>query len=200
MVYVHNFVKVVDGDFQAIADFMKSETRDFDFNNLIPMPPSILALIGNISIQSELGYMYWMNRSKIEKYSLIKSIKERGYDLHETLKEGLCRYIAYKDSGHWNVLDWVFAKWGTERNACDVGVRQSDRTIIFKTVWSAPIPIYKALAKKFPTYKISVKYYDEGGEFAGYCDIKDGDVFGEDDDYNNEDEDEEENEDDGEPV
>ena len=42
--YVRNLIRVVDGDFQAVADFMKSEKYDFDFNKLIPMPPSMLAL------------------------------------------------------------------------------------------------------------------------------------------------------------
>jgi hypothetical protein len=72
------------------------------------------------------------------------------------------------------------ANWGTKWNAFDVDINPPDRTIFFNTAWNAPIPIYKALAKQFPTHKISVKYYDEGGWFAGYCDIEDGKECGED--------------------
>lgn len=184
--YVRNLIKVVDGDFQAVADFMKSENYDFDFNRLIPMPQSMVELrtkYNGISKQSELGFEYWSNpsqRCKKEKYAIIDKIKEQGYDLRETLREGLDRLYVYADCGYWNSLEWAVAKWGTKWNAFDVVALPSDRTIFFNTAWSAPIPIYKALAKKFPTHKIIIKYYDEGGFFAGYCNIKDGDELGED--------------------
>lgn len=184
--YVRNLIRVVDGDFQAIADFMKSENYDFDFNRLIPMPPSMVALrakYNGISNLSKLGFEYWSNpsqRCKKEKYAIIDKIKEQGYDLRETLREGLDRLYVYADCGYWNSLEWAVAKWGTKWNAFDVDALSSDRTIFFNTAWSAPIPIYKALAKKFPKHKIVIKYYDEGGFFAGYCNIKDGDELGED--------------------
>ena len=184
--YVRNLIKVVDGDFQAVADFMKSENYDFDFNLLIPRPQSMVELrtkYNGISKQSELGFEYWSNpsqRCKKVKYAIIDKIKEQGYDLHETLREGLDRLYVYADCGYWNSLEWAVAKWGTKWNAFDVDVLPSDSTIFFNTAWSAPIPIYKALAKQFPTHKIVIKYYDEGGFFAGYCNIKDGDELGED--------------------
>lgn len=181
--YVRNLINIVSGDFQAVADFMKSEERDFDFNKLIPMPQSILyfrKFNKGISRQSELGFKYWSAPTKAEKRNIIAEIKSNGYDLRSTLKEGYDRYLAYKDCGHWNSLEWAKANWGTKWNAFDVDVNPSDRKIFFNTAWSAPIPIYKALAKQFPKHTISVKYYDEGGWFAGYADIKDGNAFGED--------------------
>lgn len=180
--YVRNIIRVVDGDFQAVTEFVKSEERTFDFNKLIPMPQSMVELMKKnygISNLSELGFKYWSAPTKADKYALIAGIKAK-YDLRPTLKEGLDRYLAYKDCGHWNTLEWAVAKWGTKWNAFDVDIQPADRTIFFNTAWSAPIPIYKALAKQFPTHAISVKYYDEGGFFAGYCNIKDGDAFGED--------------------
>jgi hypothetical protein len=132
-----------------------------------------------ISKQSELGFKYWSAAYKSDKYAFINEIKRWGFDLRETLREGLDRLYAYAESGHWNSLDWARANWNTKWNAFDIDVNPSDRTIFFNTAWNAPIPIYKALAKKFPTHKISVKYYDDGGWFAGYCKIKDGDEFGE---------------------
>lgn len=184
--YVYNLIKVVDGDFQTVNNFMKSEKRDFDFNRLIPMPQSMVELrtkYNGISKQSELGFEYWSNpsqRCKKVKYAIIDNIKEQGYDLRETLREGLDRLYVYADCGHWNSLDWAVANWGTKWNTFDVYINPSDRTIFFNTAWSAPIPIYKALARQFPTHKISVNYYDEGGWFAGYCRIEDGKAYGED--------------------
>lgn len=180
--YVRNLIKIVGGDFQTVADFMKSEERPFDFNKLIPMPPSMLYLkkYKGISLRSELGFKYWSAPTKRDKYTLIEEIKTKCYNVRQTLKEGLDRLYAYADSGHWNSLEWAEANWGTKWNAVDIDVNSSDRTIFFNTAWCAPIPIYKALAKKFPTHKISIKYYDEGGWFAGYSDIKDGNEFGED--------------------
>lgn len=180
--YVRNLIRVVDGDFQAVTEFVKSEESTFDFNRIIPMPQSMVELMTKnygISNLSELGFKYWSAPTKADKYALIAEIKAK-YDLRPTLKEGLDRYLAYKDCGHWNSLEWAVANWGTKWNAFDVDIQPSDRTIFFNTAWSAPIPIYKALAKQFPTHKIVIKYYDEGGFFAGYCNIKDGDEFGED--------------------
>lgn len=178
-----NIIKVVDGNFQAVCNLMKSEECDFDFNKLIPMPQSMVALMTKnygISNLSELGFKYWSAQTKADKYALIAEIKAKDCDLRNTLKEGLDRYLAYKDCGHWNSLEWAVANWGTKWNAFDADVNPSDRTIFFNSAWSAPIPIYKALAKQFPTHKISVKYYDEGGWFAGYCNIEDGKAYGED--------------------
>ncbi len=165
---------------------MKSEKYDFDFNKLIPMSPSMLALkakYNGISKQSKLGFEYWGNpyqRCKEKKYEIINKIKEWGYDLRQTLREGLDRLYVYADCGYWNSLEWAVAKWGTKWNAFDVDVNPTVRAIFFNTAWTAPIPIYKALARQFPTHKISVKYYDDGGWFAGRCDIKDGNEYGED--------------------
>lgn len=184
--YVYNLIKVADGDFQALADFMKSEERDFDFNKLIPMPPSMLALrtkYNGISKQSELGFRYWNDpdqRCKENKYAIINEIKGRGYDLRKTLREGIDRLYVYADCGYWNSLEWAVAKWGTKWNALDIDVKPSDRTIFFNTAWNAPIPIYKAMAKQFPTHKITAKYYNKGGWFAGYCIINNGKAYGED--------------------
>lgn len=41
--YIRNLIKI-DGDFQAVTEFVKSEERTFDFNKLIPMPPTMLTL------------------------------------------------------------------------------------------------------------------------------------------------------------
>lgn len=180
--YVRNLIKIVGGDFQTVADFMKSEERPFDFNKLIPMPPTMLYLkkYNGISRQSELGFKYWSAPTKTDKYALIAEIKAKGYNMRRTLREGLDRLYAYADCGYWNSLEWAVAKWGTKWNAVDADVNSSDRAIFFNTAYNAPIPIYEALAKQFPTHKISVKYYNEGGWFAGYADIKDGTAFGED--------------------
>lgn len=186
--YCRNLIKVVDGNFQSVTDFMKSEERNFDFNKLIPMPQSMLYLkkYNGISRQSELGFKYWSAPYKSDKYAFINEIKRWGFDLRETLREGLDRLYAYAESGHWNSLDWARANWGTKWNAFDIDIDKSDKTIFFNTAWNAPIPIYKALAKQFPEHTINVLYYDEGEFFAGYCNIKDGKEYGEDFDYDTE--------------
>ena len=69
---------------------------------------------------------------------------------------------------------WSIEHWGTKWDACDADVhRVNDGTvsIVFDTAWSAPIPIYKAINKKYRTLDVHVEYADEDlGENCGIYD------------------------------
>ena len=79
--------------------------------------------------------------------------------------------------GDLNWYDWSYEHWGTKWNACDPKVEHSDMVcdgtnearITFDTAWSAPIPVFEALAKQYPDLSIVVNYADE--DYGSNCGI-----------------------------
>ena len=60
---------------------------------------------------------------------------------------------------HWSIEHWG-TKWDTE----DADVYRMDKenaSIVFETAWSAPIPVYEAIHKRYPNMCIDVEYADE---------------------------------------
>ena len=57
--------------------------------------------------------------------------------------------------------DWACDNWGTKWNAGSVYWSDQNDIISFDTAWSIPLPVYKELAKKFPTVKFFVFFADE---------------------------------------
>jgi hypothetical protein len=74
---------------------------------------------------------------------------------------------------------WVAEHWGTLKNACDAHYFQSN-AIDFDTPWCEPVPVFEALAKRFPNHKMVVtsEYLDSGDEYQTYV-LKDGSVMSE---------------------
>lgn len=54
---------------------------------------------------------------------------------------------------------WNIENWGTKWGAYDAEI--GDETLKFDTAWSHPLPIIRALAKKFPDATLKVRYADE---------------------------------------
>lgn len=55
--------------------------------------------------------------------------------------------------------DWSIKNWGTKWNAYEIS--NIEQGVKFETAWNAPMPIFKALAEKFPDYSFDFKYADE---------------------------------------
>lgn len=56
--------------------------------------------------------------------------------------------------------DWSIKHWGTKWNAYEIE-RASDTCARFQTAWSMPEEVIEALAAKFPTETIQVRWADE---------------------------------------
>lgn len=70
--------------------------------------------------------------------------------------------------------EWCNKNWGTKWNSCDNCSDLKERTIIFSTAWSCPIPIVIALAQKFPDVDFVWSYADEDtGSNTGRITYKD---------------------------
>lgn len=89
-----------------------------------------------------------------------------------------------KKYGYGNWYEWAHANWGTKWNTSDdiniYDPHDGSATIGFQTAWSPPFPVIKALGKKFPDVKFSMKYEDEGMAFSGTLKVHGEDVEGDD--------------------
>lgn len=54
---------------------------------------------------------------------------------------------------------WSVENWGTKWNAYHTSV--DGNVVQFDTAWSAPMPVFYALRKKFPDFTFDIKYADE---------------------------------------
>lgn len=75
--------------------------------------------------------------------------------------------------------EWALQHWGTKWNAygCDkdaIGYQDSD-ALYFQTAWSAPHPVLKKLAERFPEIELEHEWADEDiGHNCGGCSYKGG--------------------------
>lgn len=84
-----------------------------------------------------------------------------------------------KRYGENNWYDWSRKNWGTKWNAYDVDDVDGCK-IGFSSAWSAPHPVIKALAKRFPDVYILHKWADEDiGSNCGLRTYEDGELAGE---------------------
>ncbi len=72
--------------------------------------------------------------------------------------------------------DWNIKNWGTKWNAYDIMIE--DDCIEFKTAWSTPALVIKALSLKIPDAEIRVEYADEDiGMNCGSYLCKNGEII-----------------------
>lgn len=147
-----------------------------DFNNIIPMPLSLL------NVQSGTSSF------------LFKELYDRGIPFDDICKNHIPHYFADKEDGLecWRKLclgyyfnlkvhgaidwyEWTCRHWETKWNAMDYSYNDSDLSATFLTAWSHPMPVIKQLSKMFPDSEIFVKYSEEEiGCYTGHYSIQDG--------------------------
>jgi hypothetical protein len=73
---------------------------------------------------------------------------------------------------------WHITNWGTKWNACYVHFshKPEDNVLVFKTAWAPPVPIFEALAKKFPEHEIVIHSDEYGNHLHATFHIKNGEV------------------------
>jgi len=87
-----------------------------------------------------------------------------------TVKDG------YNNGGYtWCIDNWG-TKWNVEKEVQVKSLNPSIR-LSFSTAWAPPEGIIRALAEKFPTCKISLRYFECGMQFKGRLVLKDGETL-----------------------
>jgi len=148
---------------KEVISRVKGETDAFDFNRIIPMPPSLGIETSSATEQDMLAYCKANNLKcplKITPWGSRKPNLERG----KTAYENIVNY------GHMSWYDWCCENWGTKWNASDSSVDVYDLTepcivhAYFQTAWCAPLPVIAALSRMFPDAEITIDSQYEGGE------------------------------------
>lgn len=163
-----------------------AEENVFDFNAIIPMPPSLHITSGSTTDLGMAAYdqasynQYsaygWFN----ERYNNAKTPAELKVFLEasdnetdkKALEEGKMAVDNLKKYGYKDWYDWANAKWGTKWNAYDVRyIAHSDTKLVLElqTAWNTPYLIWNALEAKGYTVR-GVMF----GEMDGHDYIGDG--------------------------
>lgn len=177
--YVKNIIRFY-GDKKRIIELQNhvmNITNKFDFNSIIPMPPSLKIESGSkqetakkfAMLRKEKG-KNWKRTAEFKKlaegfdktYTVVGEkfnvVSSRTYEEWADIGD---RYILNKELyGAETWYDWCVEHWGTKWNACDASWRNYD-CVEFDTAWSMPEPVYRCMAKLFPDVHFEVEFADE---------------------------------------
>lgn len=177
---------------------IKDKILTFDFNAFIPMPASIAetqssttAKEGAALVSLTQGRAPPAAQRAFDRFDDTQLRPARIADMRKTLNmpkaplvklakawlnkypeyrtEGEKRLRAISETGFPDWYDWACRHWNTKWNAYQLHiVRKSPLEFIFDTAWDFPMPVFRKIAKEFPTLSFRCTCYDEGGNFAGH--------------------------------
>ena len=183
--HVTNKIEITSANAQEALNFMKGSDREFDFNQIIPMPESLNIQSGTVT-DAALAYCLTDGLTKpvtadqIEKYykeeffsskaeqveRAIESAKrclDQGHETKEQLLEISKKIISNVETHNCHTwYEWSPQNWGTKWNAYDITV--SENQVEFDTAWNSPVPVLEAWIAKF-NLTCTVKAFDEGHNF-----------------------------------
>ena len=167
---------IIGAEAPKVVEYIAGRTT-VDFNKVIPMPQEL-----NID-ESTDGYVGLAALTgECERYLTFPWVKKLGIRTPDEFTayvererpaaiELAHKYISNKQKfGHATWREWCIANWGTKWNAYSVDEPEflSDRAILrFDTAWSPAIPIIVRLSELFPSAELTLRYFDEGWNFAG---------------------------------
>lgn len=160
--WTHNTIQ-----FDNKADFEKicSEcciNGAFDFNTIIPMPELLKFTLA--------GSEQWALRAFTANYNMPgrpediidRFVAYRNTDLSFEERQELANGIrCYREYGFDTWYEWRWTYWGTKWNAVNTQINEEKMAISFDTAWSAPVPVFEAIAKKYPKLSCSINCQDE---------------------------------------
>jgi len=156
----------------------KNDDDEIDFNKIIPMPESLANMDHSSDIETVVDVIFGIEPMNMGGEVLNTAFQNLAMNnrLREIVK---CKpMIKTEDDKKWEQLitalnnqrtygcfswyDWSPENWGTKWNAySQPNKRSQDDKVLFQTAWSPPIPIIKALSKKFPEAVIKLECSDE---------------------------------------
>ena len=153
----------IRGDASAIREFLAfmrgSADQPFDFNTIIPMPQLLRHTGSGFHKFGDEEHRTWFVINPDLPFG------DPGYEQNQrpfTPEEK----AALAEIGADNWYDWSVRNWGTKWNACrveigDISESDSAVDISFDTAWSAPFPIFEAIAAKFRHLAFGFTWTDE---------------------------------------
>lgn len=175
----------IDGaDAPEVIKCIAGTESTFDFNKVIPMPEEL-----NIKESSD-GLMGLAAISgRCDEYLSYQSMKDKGIrtpaefaayvERERPLAIDLAqKYLSNQQKfGHATWYGWCNDNWGTKWKAYSVDEPEFllDRAAFrFNTAWSPAIPVIVRLSELFPSIELTLRYFDEGWNFAGEAFFKAG--------------------------
>lgn len=174
--YVKSVLYIEEKYVEKVSECLRSDEADVDFNNLIPMPDWVMRDCYGKEADSLSAYRYLHGYSMdMNMCSLVNMYQHKGENLddvisrleregHIDLKLGERAFLNEQEHGDTSWYLWTFKNWGTKYNAVRTGWKKNK--VYFETPWSAPFPIFQALAERFPDAVIECVY---AGEDIGNC-------------------------------
>jgi hypothetical protein len=99
--------------------------------------------------------------------------------LRELAKAWLAKYPEFRDHGQKRLrafietgfpdwYEWSIHHWGSKWNAYHVRIATTEPLeFYFDTAWNFPLPVFAAIAARFPKLAFRCTCFDEGWNFAG---------------------------------
>ena len=191
--WVYNHITMSKKDYLEKKHLFINENGEFDFNLLVPR-----SVRANADDGAYDGFLTNIHNHEeeyeenAEKFSSFDNLTEDFFDNFKGEKAILVSKKGWKREDGW--YEWQIENWGTKWNADDQGIDDSEDDFVhiqFNTAWSAPEPVFNALAK---IVDFSCSGDEEGGFFEYEGEGCDGefDIRYEEPEPEDEDEDEEE--------
>ena len=175
--HVTQQLSIVGAEALTLIEHIAGAESAFDFNKVIPMPEELNieeSSDGNMGLAAITGrcdaYLsyQWAKEEAIRTPAEFAAYVERERPLAIELAQ---KYFSNQQKfGHATWYGWCNDNWGTKWNAYSVSTPEllSDRaTIRFNTAWSPAIPVIVKLSDLFPLLELTLRYFDDGWNFAG---------------------------------
>ena len=159
--WIYNTITFIgsDSEIAQIKDYVKSETSDFDFNKIIPMPEELNVEDGSLGWWG-MDYLLYSKSSfppkeaklSIERFEKLDDAKkEKALDLGRKYLENIIKF------GYRTWYDWRYDHWGTKWDVCDpefLGGSENEIYYSFYTAWAPPAKALIQLSALFPEVEI----------------------------------------------
>jgi len=91
-------------------------------------------------------------------------------------------YFEGGNAYHWNLEHWE-TKWDIELDRDDIEIVKGndDFSLVwnFETAWSPALPVYQAMAERFPNLDFNIELEEESNSYAGKLHYRGSEVFDE---------------------
>lgn len=197
--YVDNILTVNGPNVADIVAFVRTEKREFDFNNVIPMPQELkhsradsdadfgLIMVGipnpndqsRMTAEAILSYP-WITDAGVTTVAELREYLSRDPRAPEFEKAARIAERCISATGYANWFDWCTRQWGTKWNAMEAGghlINETEVVFGFRTAWYPPLPIVAKLSDLYPECTFVLESIDEYDEWRRGLKFKSGQII-----------------------
>jgi hypothetical protein len=165
----NHITNIIKANKEVIAA-LRSDKSAVDFNTMIPMPQSLQEITSN----GDDNLVYLLNGKlsinpsdsdilgSMKLSNVLRDLKDGGMTKWDTkrFENFMAMLRNFRDHGFVSWYDFGCSEWGTKWNAYGI-IETDENSVQFDTAWSAPHPVIKKLAERFPDVCIEHRWADE---------------------------------------